>query len=52
MAATYLYQHANTKLVLGCALGLNAVSLGLFTATSDFYLLLLCRFGTGFFQVF
>lgn len=52
LAATYLFQNHNTKIILCLTLLCNAGSLFLFTQTSNFYLLFASRFMTGFFQVF
>ena len=52
LAATFVYNSYNTKLVLVSVLVLNASCQVFFTVTKGYHFLLLCRFLTGFFQVF
>ena len=47
-----MYQKFNSKLVLLFVLLANAISLSMFTLTKLYYLLVISRFLTGFFQVF
>ena len=52
VAATFLYATCNTKVVLIIVLLLNGLSLLMFVMTTQYTLLLMSRFLTGFFQVF
>lgn len=52
LAATFVYNNVNTKLVLFTIMILNAFSQICFTMTRKFEYLMMSRFLTGFFQVF
>jgi MFS family permease len=52
LAATFIYRNIDNRVVLACVLACNALAQVCFTLTEVYYLLLLCRFMAGFFQVF
>lgn len=49
LAATYFFKKFQPKSVLMGCLSINIVSLILFTSTDNFFLLCICRLGTGIF---
>ena len=52
LAATYVLNKGDTKMILSISLSLNIVSLILFTLVSYYPVLLVCRILTGLFQIF
>ena len=52
LGATLIFNNYSTKMVLVSVMALNAISQIGFTLTTEYHLLILSRFLTGFFQVF
>ena len=52
LGATVIFNNYSTKMVLVSVMALNAISQIGFTLTTEYHLLILSRFLTGFFQVF
>lgn len=52
LAATFVFNVVNTKVIIASIMLLNALSQLMFTTTTEYYYLLTSRFLTGFFQVF